>query len=620
MDSDQTFYASMRLKIFMIVIRAVGVVVALILTGMNNVENLYSNLPFEIDGFAGVLTAAVIFYHLIAAFFTFKTENHGMAPLVLVAIDLIFGMTLTYYYGPAYLFLSFALPILMVCYIYGAAASVIASVFGTILYCLFVAFAYVNRMENDNERSSYLLYLGVVQICSSYLLTWIFCAAAQEGVDRISSENSLQKEKDVLFQEIQTAREQNGQISRDLSERDNQLRYLNRDNASLKEELETSLKRLQEARVALQNSEKKAEDQGREASQAARREKIQIQRQLAIIQQRLERQNRLFEVSRKLSGSLALSDTLLALTEQLQTFLPCQSCIIFMLDEAEEGERKLFAEVAASPFSDIFHNYSVRIGEGAPGYAVAKLTSLKIDDGSVKLNDGTVLTTIVDKERSAMVAPLAVPSQTIGVVYLGRAADHAFTEDELDLLIDFCEMASVALGNSLLYQRAVNQGVRDPLTGCYNSLFLEERINEELKRGNRYMYAVSLLLFSIDGYSHIVENLGQDTADSVLREVVIVVRSITREVDVLARLEDDTFALLIDHADRVKCAEIGARVCEAVAEHSFVINGKRIRINISIGAAGSPHDAANSEQLTVRASSAMQQAQQNGGNQVCLWK
>ena len=108
----------------MIVIRAVGVVVALILTGMNSVENLYSNLPFEIDGFAGVLTAAVIFYHIIAAFFTFKTENHGMAPLILVAIDLVFGMTLTYYYGPAYLFLSFALPILMVCYIYGAAASV----------------------------------------------------------------------------------------------------------------------------------------------------------------------------------------------------------------------------------------------------------------------------------------------------------------------------------------------------------------------------------------------------------------------------------------------------------------------------------------------------------------
>ena len=107
------------------------------------------------------------------------------------------------------------------------------------------------------------------------------------------------------------------------------------------------------------------EEQGQKVSQAARREKLQIQRQLAIMQQRLERQVRLVEVSRKLSGSLALSDTLLALTEQLQTFLPCQSCVIFMLDEVE-GQKKLFAEVAASPFTDIFRNYSLQIGEGAP--------------------------------------------------------------------------------------------------------------------------------------------------------------------------------------------------------------------------------------------------------------
>ncbi|MBQ7529971.1 diguanylate cyclase, partial [bacterium] len=502
---------------------------------------------------------------------------------------------------------------------YGAGLAVISSVIGTLVYALAIGFAFVNRMETNAEMFSSFVSLSSVQLVASYLLAWIFCVAAMEIDDSVGKAANLQREKDMLFQEIQTTREDNDKANAELNEREGKLKVLNRDNASLKEELEISLKRLKEARITLQDTEKKAEEQGREVSQAARREKIQIQRQLAIIQQRLERQNRLFEVSRKLSGSLALSETLLALTEQLQTFLPCQSCVIFMLDEVQ-GQRKLFAEVAASPFTDTFRNYSLQIGEGAAGYAVAKLQSFKIDDGSAEMGDGTVVTTVVDKERSAMVAPLAIPAQTIGAVYLGRAADHAFTEDELDLLVDFCEMASVSLGNSLLYQRAVNQGLRDPLTGCQNSLFLEERMREELKRGNRYMYAVSLLLFSIDGFERISESVGQEVANNLLCELVEVVRKVTREIDVLARLEGDTFALLVDHADRNQCTDVGDRICEEVATHSFIMGGRRLKITLSIGVAGSPHDAANAEQLTMRASTAMQQAQEAGGNQVCLWK
>lgn len=620
MDSDQTYQASVRLKIFMVAIRVVGVILALILTGGNSKESLCTPFPYDFDDLPIIITFAVIVYNIAAAVFTCVwKDNQGGAPIILTVFDIILGLGLTYFYGPSYLILSFALPILMLYYIWGKTSVLVAgSVFGTIIYILIAAFAFVSRLESMHDETFATFFkLSFAQMGCSYMLIWICWVAAQENVERCKSESGLQREKDCLFQEIQAARIQNDQMTSELSERENKLRMLNRDNAGLKEELDISLKRLQEARLALQDTEKAAEEQGQKVSQAARREKLQIQRQLAIMQQRLERQVRLVEVSRKLSGSLALSDTLLALTEQLQTFLPCQSCVIFMLDEVE-GQKKLFAEVAASPFTDTFRNYSLQIGEGAPGYAVSTLTPFKIDDGSVDIN-GTVLSTVVDKERSALVAPLAVPAQTIGVVYLGRAADHAFTEDELDLLIDFCEMASVALGNSILYQRAVNNGLRDPLTNCYNTLFLEERMREELKRGNRYMYSVSLLLFSLDGFNQIVANLGQDVADNVLREVVGVVRKITREIDVLGRLEGDTFALLVDHADRVKCSEVGERVRDAIANHAFVVGGRRIRVSISVGAAGSPHDAANAEQLTMRASAAMQQAQQAGGNQVCLW-
>ncbi|MBQ7529121.1 hypothetical protein IJT10_04390, partial [bacterium] len=117
MDSDQTFYASVRLKVFMVAVRLLGLVLALILTGLNSEANLCSELPFKVEGFSIVLTLAVVLYNVVAAFFVFKTENHGFAPLTIAVIDYVFGMILTYYYGPGYLILSFTVPLLMLCYI-----------------------------------------------------------------------------------------------------------------------------------------------------------------------------------------------------------------------------------------------------------------------------------------------------------------------------------------------------------------------------------------------------------------------------------------------------------------------------------------------------------------------
>lgn len=620
-DSETPTVASSRLRLFLVLgLRVVGLVMALALTNLHQFAAAYNELPIKEDAMPSlpqIITGSVVLYNIFAGFLTSRCNTKGGIAAMVIMLDALLGIPLTYYFGPAYLLLSFTLPVLSAGLFYGSGAAVGGLVLGGVFYSVILGFSLVAKLDNNVESVWLQVKLTGVEVAATLLLFWLFIAAVDEGSERLDVEQRLQREKELLFQEIQSAKSEVGQIYAELSEHENKARMLQRDNAGLKEELETSVKRLQEAHAVAAEAEKAAEEQGREASQSARREKIQIQRQLALLQQRLERQNRLFELSRKLSGSLALSETLLAVTEQLQAFLPCQSCVIFMIDEVQ-GHRELFAEVAASPFTETFRNYSLQIGEGAPGYAVSKLTSFRIDDGAVEIN-GDQLTTVVPEERSALVAPLATPKQTIGVVYLGRAEDHAFTDDELDLLVDFCEMASVSLGNSILYQKAVNQGLYDTLTACHNSMFLEERMREELKRGNRYMYSVSLILIDLDGFGQINDVLGKDVGDCVLREACDIMRSFTRETDVLARLDGDDFALLLDHSDRSTSFEVGKRLCEKIASHVFTFGGRKIRLTASVGVAGSPHDAGNAEQLTTRAADALKQAKSAGGNQVAFW-
>ncbi|MDO5297248.1 MAG: diguanylate cyclase [bacterium] len=612
--------ASSRLRMFLVAgVRLIGLILALVITKMHSSESAFNALPEALADMPIVITIAVIFYNILAGYLTASSRTASSMSMAVIALDFLVGLFLTYFYGPAYLMLSLALPVLTCGLFYGYNGAITFFVVGGLFYGAVLCFPFVKGMEDGKEAYLwYIVQLTAVEIGSTLLLLWLFVSALGEGRDRVDSEERLGREKDLLFKELQNAKSEVSQAMDELNQSEGKARTLQRTNVSLKEELETSLQRLNEARATIKNTEKLVEDQGREASQTARREKIQIQRQLGMIQQRLERQNRLVEVSRKLSGSLALSDTLLTLTEQLQAFLPCQSCVIFMLDDVQ-GQRQLFAEVAASPFTDVFRNFSLQIGEGAPGYAVSKLTSFKIDEGKLDMGNGVVLSTVVPQEMSALVAPLATPAQTIGCVYLGRAENRAFTEDELDLLVDFCEVASVSLGNSILYQRAVTHGLDDVLTGCHNGVFLEERMREELKRGNRYMYSVSLMLINLDGFAQINEVLGKDAGDYILRETVQVLRRFTRETDVLARLEADNFALLLDHSDRNTTMEAAKRVCEKISGCVFTVGNRKVRITCSIGVAGSPHDAANAEQLTMRADDALRQAKAAGGNQVSFW-
>ncbi|MBQ7567339.1 diguanylate cyclase [bacterium] len=616
---QKTVIASSRLRVFLVAgVRLIGLVLALVITRMHSPESVFNALPSSLEEMPMIITAAVILYNILAGYITAYSRSASAMSMIIILLDFALGIPLTYFYGPAYLLLSLALPVLTIGLFYGNSGAVGSFVIGGLFYAIFLGFALVAGMEDGKEEFVwYNIQLAAVELGASLLLLWLFSSALGEGRDRSDSEERLGREKDLLFQELQNAKSEVSQAMDELNESEGKARTLQRDNVNLKEELETSLKRLNEARATIKSTEKLVEDQGREASQTARREKIQIQRQLGVIQQRLERQNRLFEVSRRLSGSLALSDTLLALTEQLQAFLPCQSCVIFMLDDVQ-GQRQLFAEVAASPFTDVFRNFSLQLGEGAPGYAVSKLASFKINDGKLDIG-GTTLNTVVPQELSALVAPLATPAQTIGCVYLGRADANAFTDEELDLLVDFCEVASVALGNSILYQRAVTHALDDMLTGCHNGIFLEERMREELKRGNRYMYSVSLMLINLDGFAQINEVLGKDAGDYILRETAQVIRRNTRETDVLARLEADNFALLLDHSDRNTTLGAAKRVCEKISASVFTVENRKVRITCSIGVAGSPHDAANAEQLTMRADDALRQAKAAGGNQVSLW-
>ena len=137
-----------------------------------------------------------------------------------------------------------------------------------------------------------------------------------------------------------------------------------------------------------------------------------------------------------------------------------------------------------------------------------------------------------------------------GAVYLGRDEAGGYTPDDLNFLTEFCRLAGMAVGNALEFKNRISRGLHDPVTQLYNGLFLEERMKEEVRRGRRYTYPVSLLIVDIDNFNSLVEQAGEAVAEEILREISQVIRDAIRETDVPARVEGDDFAVLLVHSDR----------------------------------------------------------------------
>jgi diguanylate cyclase (GGDEF)-like protein/PAS domain S-box-containing protein len=85
----------------------------------------------------------------------------------------------------------------------------------------------------------------------------------------------------------------------------------------------------------------------------------------------------------------------------------------------------------------------------------------------------------------------------------------------------------------------------DPLTGAVNVRRFESIAMAELRRSARFGKPAALALIDIDGFKGINDTFGHLVGDEVLRKFVKTMTGTLREVDVVARIGGDEFAILM---------------------------------------------------------------------------
>lgn len=156
-----------------------------------------------------------------------------------------------------------------------------------------------------------------------------------------------------------------------------------------------------------------------------------------------------------------------------------------------------------------------------------------------------------------------------------------------------------------------HQATHDALTGLPNRVLLRERVERALVTTQQGKHSVALLIMDLNRFKEVNDSLGHPCGDLLLREAAGRIRDAVRDTDTVARLGGDEFAVVMPATDEIG-AQVAIRKIEDILREPFKVEGHRLDISASIGAAISSGKAGDAASLMRHADVAMYAAKRTG--------
>jgi diguanylate cyclase (GGDEF)-like protein len=217
-----------------------------------------------------------------------------------------------------------------------------------------------------------------------------------------------------------------------------------------------------------------------------------------------------------------------------------------------------------------------------------------------------------DADARKLELPLTVAGDLFGKVVL----TGTFDDDQAETASLLATQAAVALENAELHTIVEQQALVDPLTGLANRRSLEESLQEEISRAQRFEGDLCFVLADLDRFKAINDRYGHPTGDRALRVFAQTLKDMVREVDSAGRWGGEEFALILPGTGVAGGVALAERVREALAAREIrAANGELVRLTASFGVAAYP-ESGDSASLLAAADQALYWAKRDGRDRV----
>lgn len=159
-------------------------------------------------------------------------------------------------------------------------------------------------------------------------------------------------------------------------------------------------------------------------------------------------------------------------------------------------------------------------------------------------------------------------------------------------------------------------------TGAPRSLYslaqIQHLAKTEFSRAGRYKYPFCVMALCVDALDVLRDERGFEFKELVLREVVGLLRRKTRSSDLIGRMADDHFVLLLPHTLVGGAQILAARLIESAALLELGGDGPGPRLSLSIGISSLRGELLFHDLLLELAETALSEAVAQGGGRMVL--
>tara|TARA_R110001599_G_scaffold74051_1_gene204380 strand:- start:102 stop:1040 length:939 start_codon:yes stop_codon:yes gene_type:complete len=154
----------------------------------------------------------------------------------------------------------------------------------------------------------------------------------------------------------------------------------------------------------------------------------------------------------------------------------------------------------------------------------------------------------------------------------------------------------------------------DELTELLNRRAGLQRLEQEIKRYERYATPFSIAIYDLDNFKAINDTYGHSAGDDVLKQITALVSNALRDTDLHVRLGGEEFLVIMPGVNAEEAYQGMERVRKSIGQHTFTEH--QLTVTLSSGIAS--YVEASGTRLLDRADKAMYQAKQTGRNRVVI--
>jgi diguanylate cyclase len=219
---------------------------------------------------------------------------------------------------------------------------------------------------------------------------------------------------------------------------------------------------------------------------------------------------------------------------------------------------------------------------------------------------------------SSIALPLVADPDPFGVLTIYSGETNVFDDDEVALLRELAADLSFGIVTHRSNQERRRAEARverlanfDPLTELPNRTQLICQLEEAIEREGSRTKGVALMMLSVDRFSEIQEGVGIAGADDLLKTVALRLGGVAEAGNFIARIADDSFAIVIPQTDAERAHELAKRIQRAMTD-PFELAGVPLDVRTTSGIAMYPAHGASADALIRRSDIAVRRARTAG--------